>query len=91
MESPDPPDWPEAVDHLWDAFWDMNRDRATEHGPQPLGVAGIKAWAEATGAVIRPEEVSILREMDTAYREALAKEIADNSARQAESEAKRGR
>jgi len=68
---------PDAGQYLWDWFWDIDRDRIDNN---PLD---IKAWAELTGTVIRPDEVEILRQMDHAYRPAMSAEIADAQKRMA--------
>lgn len=78
-------------EHLWEWFWDMSRDRKWgEAGPDPIGLAGIRLWSEMTGTTIRPEEVEIIRDMDDAYRSALAIERADQQRRRkAEAQQKR--
>lgn len=71
------PDWPEAGDYLWDAFWDMAPERPDgPNGPQPLGPVFIKAWCELTGAALISEEVQIIRAMDRAFLSAYAEEMA---------------
>ncbi len=75
--------------HLWDWFWDMSRDRHEGmNGPQPIGLAGIALWSQMTMTPVRPDEVAILRDMDDAYRSALAAESADQQRRR-EAEAKK--
>ncbi|WMT85562.1 hypothetical protein NO932_11550 [Pelagibacterium sp. 26DY04] len=82
---------PEAGEHLWEWFWDMNRDRQQGmNGPQPIGLAGIRLWSEMTGQSIRPDEVEIIRDMDDAYRAALSAEFADQQRRRdAEAQSKK--
>lgn len=69
----------------------MSRDRTSgPNGPDPIGLSGIRLWSEMTGTVVRPDEVEIIRDMDDAYRTALALERADQSRRrEAENNPKR--
>ena len=71
------PDWPLAGDRLWDVFWDMSRDRLEgERGPQYLGPATNKALMDLTGTRLSPEEVEVIRQMDSAWVAAVMGEMA---------------
>jgi len=75
---PESPDWPEALDYLWDAFWDVSTDRQEGmNGPLPLGSVLIHAWSEANGEPLNHDEVRIIRAMDRAYLVALSEEMAE--------------
>ncbi len=77
LDVPDEPDWPEAVDYLWDAFWDISTDRQDgPNGPQPLGSVLIKSWCDLTGTALLSEDVDIIRAMDRAFLSAYADEMA---------------
>lgn len=63
-----------AADHLWQWFWDVHRGRqAGMNGWLALSATELKAWAELTGEIVRPEEWQIIRKMDQAFLEAVGK------------------
>lgn len=44
------------------------------NSPNPISLTDIANWSLLTGTIIRREEVSIIRAMDSAYLTALAEE-----------------
>lgn len=68
--------------HLWAWFFDLTSCRSMGmNGPNPLSLQDISLWIEFTGAMPTREEVSILREMDATFLNALAQERAAQEAR----------
>jgi len=66
-----------AGEHLWLWFWDMNRGRRSNgFGPDGLSGLDLTSWQQMTGAIVRPEEWSIVRDMDQAYVDAASKKMA---------------
>ncbi len=81
MESPEP-EIPDGGEFLWETFWELSGDRRYgETGPHPLTSSDIIAWCSLTGTILRPDEISILRLMDSAYRTAAAAEAEANAKR----------
>ncbi|HEV7417681.1 MAG TPA: hypothetical protein VGN98_16105 [Tianweitania sediminis] len=69
---------PDAGAHIWDWFWDLNKGRQVGmSGYLPLPAFELRAWAEMTGNIVRPEEWRILREMDGAFLAAVANRSKD--------------
>lgn len=52
-----------------------------QNGPLPLNSIQIAAWCGLVGERFHPEEVTILRAMDTAYLSAVNAEISNNLSR----------
>lgn len=70
-------DFPPAVDHVWEWFWDLSSRRMSgESGPQPITYTEIESFKRATGILVTSEEVRMLVQMDAAYRSESRKEIA---------------
>ena len=53
--------------------------------PKILSPTEWRSWQELTGEQVRREEWAVLRDMDHAYTGALAEELSDQRAREAES------
>lgn len=63
-----PPDFPDAVGHLWEWFIDLDRARPSGgFGPSAISYAEIDAFARLTGAEPTPFEVDVLRALDREY------------------------
>lgn len=58
-------DIPDAVEHVWEWFWDLSARRKS--GPEALTYAEVGEWQRLTGTAIRPEEVEMLMKMDDAF------------------------
>lgn len=84
VESPEPPEVPEPVEHLCEWFWELSAQRGS--GPEPLQFQDIQAWADLCGESPRIEEVKMLLQMDSAYREAAHRESEEAAARRKEAE-----
>lgn len=66
------------AEYLWDWFWEAARGRQDGmNGPLALSAGELLSWASLTGAIVRPEEWAILRDMDGAYLAAVAEEQAE--------------
>jgi hypothetical protein len=63
--------------HLWGWFVELSHARSSNgYSANPIGFAEIEAWARLTGQEPTPWEVSVLRRMDTAALEEMAKKSA---------------
>ncbi|MFD2235942.1 phage tail assembly chaperone [Aureimonas populi] len=70
--------WPVIGSHLLEWFWELSAARRQGmNGPDPIAFADIAAWVRLTGTIIRRDELTILRQMDAAYRSAVSEEHAD--------------
>lgn len=56
---------PDAVEHVWEWFWDLSARRKT--GPEALTYAEVGEWQRLTGTAIRSEEVEMIMRMDDAF------------------------
>jgi hypothetical protein len=69
-----PDDISYAAEHIWIWFDELSRSRGSNgFGLNPIGYPDIAAWARLTGREPTPWEVSVLRRMDNALLESLAK------------------
>lgn len=69
---------PPDLQYLLEWFWDIGSSRSQGfNGPQPLSLSDIVLWSTLTGTIIRREEVAIIRDMDAAYLDVIAKEQAE--------------
>ncbi|WP_420465624.1 phage tail assembly chaperone [Panacagrimonas sp.] len=63
--TPDPPEIPDVVWHVWEWFWTLCRRRL--QGPQPLTHSEVRAWRDNTLTPVTPEEIEMLFAMDDAW------------------------
>lgn len=69
------PEIPFYIEHIWVWFWQLHKGRTYGmSGPNPLTWENILAWRNLLDIEIRPIEIDILNEMDSAY----LKYISDN-------------
>jgi hypothetical protein len=62
------PEIPEAIEHVWDWFWELHRTRGSGMGgPEPITYLEIQAWNNLTENNIRDIEVEFLKLMDRLY------------------------
>ncbi len=65
LDCPEPP--PQAS-HVLAWFLELNQGRGSSgFGPLPLGWSEIEAWARLTGKELRPQEVALLKRLDSTY------------------------
>lgn len=65
---------PVNLEHVWNWFWSLHAARTqSANGPNPITYSEIHSWSTLTNTKIRPTEISILRRLDTAYLEFVAK------------------
>lgn len=65
---------PAGAEYLLEWFWDVSKGRGEGFsGPMPLSSGEIKAWAELSGLELDPWEFRVIRTMDRAFLEAVAK------------------
>jgi len=84
-KTPDPVEIKPHWSHLWVWFWTL-RDSAPlgMNGPQPFQYSEIECWMRLTGEIVRRDEITTLKAMDSAYLEALYKERDDQRKREEE-------
>lgn len=71
---PPPIDVPEQGEHLLEWFFALDAARSSNGmGANPIGYGELDAWSRLTGAEPSPQEVVILKRMDTAYLNELNK------------------
>ncbi len=68
------PEIPDAAEHLWLWFWELDSGRQVGMGHSPLSWGDIKAWMELTQTPLSPWEVGLFKQMDQAYLE-MAQEL----------------
>lgn len=68
-KTPDPPDLPEEVEHVWQWFWELSAQR--QSGPEPISWEGISRWAGLKGNSPTSEEIDMILAMDGAFRSAV--------------------
>jgi hypothetical protein len=60
---------PDALEYVWDWFWELSRTRrAGMAGPEPIGYADVDAWARLTDRRPTPAEVEALLSLDYVTR-----------------------
>lgn len=85
-KTPERPEVPECVQHVWNWFAQLARQRQGGFsGPEPITWRDIAAWRDLTGTLITDTEVEMLVAMDAAYRDQANKE------REERSEAEKGK
>lgn len=73
---------PFAGELILEWFWHLSAFRGEGvSGPAPIRHADIRDWSVLSHTPLRPEEVTILLQLDQAYRSALSAEMADQAAR----------
>lgn len=66
---------PPAGEYLLEWLWDIMASQPTgENGPNPISCTELANWSLLTGNALNRREVAILRRLDSAYRNAVAKE-----------------
>lgn len=68
-KTPEPPDIPDEVEHVWAWFWQLSAQR--QSGPEPIGWDALGHWAARTQNNPSPEEIDMLLAMDGAFRAAV--------------------
>ncbi len=62
------PRLPDFARYWWQAFADLHAARQWHaHGPQPISLAEIEAWARLHRVQLAPRHVALLRDMDAAW------------------------
>ena len=69
----DPPDFPDALEHVWGWFHELHGARTSGMQPNPISWSEIKAWAELTHTEPTPWEARLLRRLDEAFLTEVAK------------------
>ena len=68
------PEIPFYLTHVWDWFWQIHKGRTYGmSGPNPLTWTDIESWRNILDIQINPLEVELIKEIDSAYLEYLAK------------------
>lgn len=68
VDSPDAPEVPDIVSHVWDWWWKLNARRAPGFDAMaPITYDDIYKWSAITRTPITPSEVDMLIQMDDAY------------------------
>lgn len=69
------PDYPYALSHLVDWFWDLSSGRgSTGFGPSGLSYAELGYWSRLTGLDPTPFEIEIIKAMDRVYLNKVAEQ-----------------
>lgn len=58
------PEMPYCLKHVWNWFWELNSGR---NDIEPLSYSEIKAWNDMKNAYIRPDEIDIIKYLDSKY------------------------
>lgn len=75
VESPDEPEVPGAVTHVWDWWWHLNARRLPGFDAMaPITYSDIYYWSTLTRIQITPDEITMLIQMDNAYLQAVGEE-----------------
>lgn len=68
------PKMPRALEHIWAWFCELNSARTSNgFGANPITYSEIAAWSALTLNVPTPWEVSLLKRIDRAFLEEMAK------------------
>jgi len=74
-KTPDTPEIPDAVTHVWEWWWHLNARRIPGFDSMsPLTYSEIYHWSALTRTQIAPAEIGMLIQMDDAYLRAVATE-----------------
>lgn len=75
VESPDPPEVPEIVNHVWEWWWQLNARRSSGFDSiSPITYSEIYHWLVLTRTQIMPAEIEIIIKLDDAYLLAVSTE-----------------
>lgn len=75
VESPDEPEIPDVVMHVWEWWWRLNARRSPGFDAMaPLTYFEIYHWSALTRTQITPDEIGMLIQMDDAYLVAVGTE-----------------
>jgi hypothetical protein len=75
--TPDEPDIPIEVEHVWAWFWELSSQRRSGlGGAEAFSWSEISAWMTLTQTPVIPQEIEMLTAMDLAYRTAASEEDA---------------
>ena len=75
VDSPEAPEIPDAVAHVWEWWWKLNARRLPGfEAMAPLSYSEIYHWSALTRTQITPAEIGILIQMDDAYLQAVSAE-----------------
>lgn len=73
VDSPDPPIFPDAVEHVWEWWWKLQKRRQSGFDSQnPITYTEIFHWAFLTRTQITPPEVEMLAQLDDAFIEQIS-------------------
>lgn len=72
IETPEEPEIPDVVAHVWDYFHELSNRR--QSGPEALTHSEVQSWSTLTGTPVSNDEVSMLLAMDDAYLRAVSNE-----------------
>lgn len=65
---------PDEGGHIWSWYWALDAGRSSNgFGVNPIGYPEIVAWAALVGAQPSPEEIGIIKAMDCAALNEMAK------------------
>jgi hypothetical protein len=71
---------PENYAHCWAWFGELSRTRSSNgFGQNPISYAEIDAWSRLTNIELTPLEVSAIMQLDSAYLNIQAEQIAKRS------------
>lgn len=74
---------PPVVSHVWEWFWALSASRQYgANGPNPISWQELDSWASRSGENPTPEEVKMLRAMDSAWIQAVNDEARQDRLRQ---------
>ena len=67
-KTPEPPEIPDAVAHVWEWWWRLNARRSSGFDSMsPLSYSEIYHWSALTRTQITPDEINMLMQLDDAY------------------------
>lgn len=73
--SPDPPEIPDEVSHVWEWWWQLNARRMPGFDSvAPLTYSDIYHWSVLTRTQVTPTEIAMLIKMDDAWLQAVNQE-----------------
>lgn len=68
------PACPDVLWYVWDMFLDLCKSRTnTGYGALPLSYAEIQCWSQLTRCDVTPQEVAMLRSLDSLFMQGHAK------------------
>lgn len=81
--SPEPPEIPDAIAHVWAWFWELSARRAPGFDSiTPLSYSDIYHWSALTRTQITPSEIAILIQTDDAFLQQMSRERRDQHERE---------